>query len=397
MDQWLRVARRRRGLFIGTMLVLAATFGWLAYMSIRTGSAAGGGYVATLVIRSLENGQERTIAMPFRYGAKPLWFPDGQSILVLARNDQNHAVLFKVNMRTGEVTPLINTGAQAPPAAAVSPDGNTAYVAAGRNATLTIFDLASGRRTDVDHPGAIEGLAASPDGRAIAFSSHIYSPNSARAYLCLADAEGSHVRTVFTTERQEGISLVGHVLGRQSSDVLRSRSKRGHDRDSEPTVAHRNRRRSVRGYGLVDSGSRDDRSEPRSAANSVWFRRISANRGLGARKPRSDVEAVSLIAPRGATRSSEPSFLCTMYSMKRYTVSKARERLADVLNEADRTGSVLIERGDVQYVITPKATSKRKVGKRSVIETVDSAIGEGQWRWEWTSKGARFTGRRARS
>jgi len=31
-----------------------------------------------------------------------------------------------------------------------------------------------------------------------------------------------------------------------------------------------------------------------------------------------------------------------MYMMRRYTVSKARERFAAVLDEADRTGSVMI-------------------------------------------------------
>ena len=60
--------------------------------------------------------------------------------------------------------------------------------------------------------------------------------------------------------------------------------------------------------------------------------------------------------------------------MKRYSVSKARERLADVLDEADRHGSVLIERGDAQYVIAPKAAVKPKAPRRSVIETVDPAV-----------------------
>ena len=86
-----------------------------------------------------------------------------------------------------------------------------------------------------------------------------------------------------------------------------------------------------------------------------------------------------------------------MYIVKRYTVSKARERLADVLNEADRNGSVLIERGDAQYVISVKTPAKRQAGKRSSIETIDPAVGEGQWHWDWTPKGIRFAGRRARS
>ena len=86
-----------------------------------------------------------------------------------------------------------------------------------------------------------------------------------------------------------------------------------------------------------------------------------------------------------------------MYNVKRYSVSKARERFADVLDEADRNGSVLTERGDVQYVITAKGVAKRPTRRRSVIETVGSAIADGQWHWEWTNTGVRFTGRRSRS
>ena len=85
-----------------------------------------------------------------------------------------------------------------------------------------------------------------------------------------------------------------------------------------------------------------------------------------------------------------------MYIVKRYTVSKARERLADVLDEADRSGSVLIERGDAQYVISPKRRARRHTATSSSIETVDAAVGDGQWRWDWTATGIRFVGRRSR-
>lgn len=173
----------------------------LAYMSIRTGSAASGGYTGSLVIRSLESGQERTIATPFRYGSKPLWFSDGQSILQVARNSQNNVTLYRVDLKTGDASPLINTGSLGPQSAALSPDGRTAYVAP--NAELAAFELATGRRTAVSHSGAIKGVAASSDGRSIAFVSHNYSSTPARAHLYVANADGSNVRTLLTTERRE--------------------------------------------------------------------------------------------------------------------------------------------------------------------------------------------------
>jgi hypothetical protein len=81
--------------------------------------------------------------------------------------------------------------------------------------------------------------------------------------------------------------------------------------------------------------------------------------------------------------------------MKRYTVSKAREQFADVLDEADRSGSVIIERGDVQYVIAPKAAAakRRQPASPSVIESLDPAVQAGEWTWDWTPGGLRFKSR----
>jgi hypothetical protein len=83
--------------------------------------------------------------------------------------------------------------------------------------------------------------------------------------------------------------------------------------------------------------------------------------------------------------------------MKRYTVAQARERLADVLNEAERSGSVVIERRDVQYVIQAKRRARPPRSRRSVIETLDPAVADGQWRWNWSASGLRFSSRRPRS
>jgi hypothetical protein len=83
--------------------------------------------------------------------------------------------------------------------------------------------------------------------------------------------------------------------------------------------------------------------------------------------------------------------------MKRYSVSKARERLADLLNEADQGLPVIIERRDVRYVLRVEPASRPRVSRRSVIETLDPTIDAGQWRWNWTPKGVRFAVPRARA
>ena len=58
---------------------------------------------------------------------KPVWRADGQSLIVPDRNNQNHAILYGVDVKSGEVTTVVDTGGGHPNSAAVSPDGRTAY------------------------------------------------------------------------------------------------------------------------------------------------------------------------------------------------------------------------------------------------------------------------------
>jgi hypothetical protein len=76
--------------------------------------------------------------------------------------------------------------------------------------------------------------------------------------------------------------------------------------------------------------------------------------------------------------------------MKRYPVSMARERMADMLDEVERTGAAVIERGDVQYVITVKRRARRSRAHTAMIEVIDPAVAAGQWRWDWAGGSVAF-------
>jgi antitoxin (DNA-binding transcriptional repressor) of toxin-antitoxin stability system len=83
--------------------------------------------------------------------------------------------------------------------------------------------------------------------------------------------------------------------------------------------------------------------------------------------------------------------------VKRYTVAQVRERLAAALDEAEQGVPVFIERKGVRYRLsldTPK-TAGRSRG-RSRIETLDPAIEQGAWTWNWTGEGMRFRRRPAK-
>ena len=83
--------------------------------------------------------------------------------------------------------------------------------------------------------------------------------------------------------------------------------------------------------------------------------------------------------------------------MKRYPVSKARERIADVLDEVERTGAAMIERGGVQYVISVRRPVRRAKTRRPMIEILDPSVEAGEWHWQWSARGLRLeTPRRRR-
>ena len=133
-----------------------------------------------------------------------MWLPDGQGLIVLARNGQNHTTIYRVDLARGEVVTLLDTGKAAPQLAALSPDGRTVYFSSRATDVpyrnhLVAYDLASGRRADVSHEGTSRGVAASPDGGSIAFVATEADTPPFRADLYVADADGANVRTVLSS------------------------------------------------------------------------------------------------------------------------------------------------------------------------------------------------------
>lgn len=83
--------------------------------------------------------------------------------------------------------------------------------------------------------------------------------------------------------------------------------------------------------------------------------------------------------------------------MKRYGVSVARERLADILDAADAGERVIIERRGVEYTIAARKPGARApTARRSLIVSADPAIMRGQWTWTWKAGGLALSKRRER-
>ncbi len=163
---------------------------------------------SNLVVRSMESGAERVMPTVFRYAGTPVWVDDGQNIVQVARDAENNRTIYKVDLKSGEVTRLINTGSMAP-GASLSPDGRKAYAGDtfADRAVLAVIDIASGAHTQMSHAGsATRGVGASPDGRSIAFVA-VESFPPTRTHLYVADADGANVRAILTTEKQDEVPV----------------------------------------------------------------------------------------------------------------------------------------------------------------------------------------------
>lgn len=78
--------------------------------------------------------------------------------------------------------------------------------------------------------------------------------------------------------------------------------------------------------------------------------------------------------------------------MKRYTAASAKQRFSHVLDAAQRGESVIIERRGVCFRVQPeRQAAPRKTRGKPVIEIVDPAVATGEWHWEWSHEGLRFS------
>jgi prevent-host-death family protein len=78
-------------------------------------------------------------------------------------------------------------------------------------------------------------------------------------------------------------------------------------------------------------------------------------------------------------------------AMKRYSVSQARMRMAEVLDSAERGEPVVIERQGVRFdVVMSKAKPRAKRRRDPIIKILDPAVEAGDWTWRLEPTGLQF-------
>ena len=259
---------------------------FLAYYAYRGGPRGAMGST-TLVVRSVETGQERDIPLRLVMDdtdgiAPPRWFPDGGSVLVVAGDDRSPSPrtgYYRVRISTGEAELLHFSGgtgtiAQNPD---LSPDGKILYY--GDAGNIVRLDLES-RRTSVltgrDQQKRILSYAVSPDGRNLAYLVAGEKWGSAE----VMPAAGGPAREVIKIEPWSGISLY-YVLGWSSDgqSLLFSRSETD-ERDTDlytiPLAGGEPRKVGVRLTGRINfpsmhpDGGKLLYSTRELGANEVW-------------------------------------------------------------------------------------------------------------------------------
>ncbi len=151
---------------------------YLAYYSFR-GAESDWARSATLVIRTMATGEERDIDLHLKvpihsFAAPPRWFPDGQSVLVVAvRPQQAGYGYYRVDLATGKTDLLHHTTrleiAGIEPD--LSPDGETIFYGRENHGTTELmrFDIESRRETRICAADHLVSPTVSPDGTQLAY------------------------------------------------------------------------------------------------------------------------------------------------------------------------------------------------------------------------------------
>jgi antitoxin (DNA-binding transcriptional repressor) of toxin-antitoxin stability system len=85
-----------------------------------------------------------------------------------------------------------------------------------------------------------------------------------------------------------------------------------------------------------------------------------------------------------------------VHYMKHLKVAEARARFGEILDEAEKGATVIIERRDVRFRLVAEPQQPSDTPKAALFDFVDPAVMTGQWTWKVTSKGVTFASRRKR-
>jgi Tol biopolymer transport system component len=186
---------------------------------VRNSSAGGQNY--DLVVRSIDTRDEKVYRKKFPQSdnhmvAKPLWLPDGKSLLKLVYwgDAIQDGAWHSVDLKTGDFKEAIKRTVDQTAIAALARDGRLLYLfsrdpaikaTTGRWDRVVALGVGTGQEKHVltlpgapdtlPRPGEI-AIAVSPEGRSLAIAT--YNPKTSTAHLAVAGVDGSAYRDIYT-------------------------------------------------------------------------------------------------------------------------------------------------------------------------------------------------------
>ncbi len=146
-----------------------------------------------LTIQSIQTGKQRQLFPRLNYFRRLRWSPDGRFILVNGLDHRHRGGLYRIDVQTGDVTPIVYSRAEQylPRQAAWSPDGRSVlYFHVGEG--LVQREIGTGRETRIR--SSVGNFALSPDGRWLAVG--IQEQTTKSSVLQIVPAGGGKAREV---------------------------------------------------------------------------------------------------------------------------------------------------------------------------------------------------------
>jgi Tol biopolymer transport system component len=172
---------------------------FLAYLRNPTQNNS---FPSSIVIRSTGTGEERDLRAVgmTSLGYALRWTQDGKAVVVSALDPGKGWSLVRVDVQTGQATPVMPRSLGAFPRFDLSPDGKTIFykktpeAPAGQQAQLLARDLQSGREIEIIRKPGLMYVSVSPDGQRVV----IGAEENGATVLSVLPAAGGEARELVT-------------------------------------------------------------------------------------------------------------------------------------------------------------------------------------------------------